>query len=155
MKVASFKRKLLQLPKTEEIEQIMRDTRTLEWFIETEKLLNRIKRIKTDFAIVIDLLEIDAFNTFDISNPRSLTDYAILMALYYLQTHMIERIVSGESRFSQKVESYINNDQWQKFERDTFDGFNPKVSRILELLGDFDSKQRVFTDDIYTQEFAD
>ena len=84
MKVASFKRKLLQLPKTEEIEQIMRDTRTLEWFIETEKLLNRIKRIKTDFAIVIDLLEIDAFNTFDISNPRSLTDYAILMALYYL-----------------------------------------------------------------------
>ena len=84
MKVASFKRKLLKLPKTEEIEQIMRDTRTLEWFIETEKLLNRIKRIKTDFAIVIDLLEIDAFNTFDISNPRSLTDYAILMALYYL-----------------------------------------------------------------------
>ena len=84
MKVASFKRKLLQLPKTEEIEQIMRDTRTLEWFIETEKLLNRIKRIKTDFAIVIDLLEIDAFNTFDISNPRSLTDFAILMALYYL-----------------------------------------------------------------------
>ena len=62
----------------------MRDTRTLEWFIETEKLLNRIKRIKTDFAIVIDLLEIDAFNTFDISNPRSLTDFAILMALYYL-----------------------------------------------------------------------
>ena len=150
MKVASFKRKLLKLPKTEEIEQIMRDTRTLEWFIETEKLLNRIKRIKTDFAIVIDLLEIDAFNTFDISNPRSLTDYAILMALYYLQMHMIERIVSGESRFSMKVESYINNDQWQKFERDTFDGFNPKVSRILELLGDFDSKQRVFTDDIYT-----
>ena len=84
MKVASFKRKLLQLPKTEEIEQIMRDTRTLEWFIETEKLFNRIKRIKTDFAIVIDLLEIDAFNTFDISNPRSLIDFAILMALYYL-----------------------------------------------------------------------
>ena len=84
MKVASFKRKLLQLPKTDEIEQIMRDTRTLEWFIETEKLLNRIKRIKTDFAIVIDLLNIDAFNTFDISNPRSLIDFAILMALYYL-----------------------------------------------------------------------
>lgn len=84
MKVASFKRKLLQLPKTDEIEQIMRDTRTLEWFIETEKLINRVKRIKADFAIVIDLLNIDAFNTFDISNPRSLTDFAILMALYYL-----------------------------------------------------------------------
>ena len=84
MKVASFKRKLLQLPKTDEIEQIMRDTKTLEWFIETEKLINRVKRIKGDFAIVIDLLNIDAFNTFDISNPRSLTDFAILMALYYL-----------------------------------------------------------------------
>ena len=155
MKVASFKRKLLQLPKTDEIEQIMRDTRTLEWFIETEKLINRVKRIKADFAIVIDLLNIDAFNTFDISNPRSLTDFAILMALYYLQMHMIERIVSGESRFSKRVESYINNDQWQKFERDTYDGFNPKVAKILELLEDFDNKQREFTDDIYTQEFAD
>ena len=53
---------------------------------------------------------------------------------------MIERIVSGESRFSKRVESYINNDQWQKFERDTYDGFNPKVAKILELLEDFDNK---------------
>ena len=105
-----------------------------------DQILDRIKNCKSDFADAVHLLNIETYHTQHIANPISFTDFAILMALYYLKLHFIQRIISGQRRFNKKVENHIKTDQWQHFERDTYESFNPKISKILETLNEFDIK---------------
>ena len=47
------------------------------------------------------------------------------------------------------------HDQWEEFQKNTFDGFDTTVAKVLELLEDFDKYQRTQEDDIYSQDYAD
>ena len=58
--------------------------------------------------------------------PRSFLDFAILMALYYLQLHIIERVVTGEKPYSAKIEHQIERDNWSGMK------LNKKVQDILD-----------------------
>ena len=49
MKMASNRKKLVKLPETIEIEEILKETKTFEWFDATKKLLKNIKNLKSDF----------------------------------------------------------------------------------------------------------
>ena len=83
MKIANNRKKLVSLPKTIEIEEILKETKTFEWFEATNKLLEIISTLKSDFKRAIVLLNPNAFNDY-VSDPKLFLDFAILMALYYL-----------------------------------------------------------------------
>ena len=72
-------------------------------------MISQIQKTKADLVRAIELLDIDPDVQFE---PISFLDFAILMALYYLQLHIVERIISGEVTFSKKVEVFIWRDKW-------------------------------------------
>ena len=81
--MASNRKKLVKLPETIEIEEILKETKTFEWFDATKKLLKNIKNLKSDFKRAIVLLNPNAFSYY-VSDSKSFLDFAILMALHYL-----------------------------------------------------------------------
>ena len=87
--------------------------------------------MKRNLVKAIELLNIDPDQMFA---QGSFLDFAILLALYYLKLHIIERVISGEVSFSKKVEVYIWRDMWQRFEKKTYDGFDETVAWTLEQL---------------------
>ena len=81
--MASNKKKLVKLPETIEIEEILKETKTFEWFDATKKLLKNIKNLKSDFKRAIALLNPNSFSYY-VSDSKLFLDFAILMALHYL-----------------------------------------------------------------------
>ena len=131
VKVAILKKQLLKLPKHPEVKRLLQETHTLEWFVRVESKIERIQNMKRNLVKAIELLNIDPDHMFA---QGSFLDFAILLALYYLKLHIIERVISGEVSFSKKVEVYIWRDMWQRFEKKTYDGFDETVAWTLEQL---------------------
>ena len=109
VRIAKLKRQLMKLPSHPEIQKLLKETHTLEWYVETGRTIEKIQQQKADLARAIELLNINPDIMFE---PVSFLDFAILMALYYLQLHIIERVISGEVTFSKKVEVFIWRDKW-------------------------------------------
>ena len=70
--------------------------------------------MKANLVKAIELLNIDPDQMF---LRGSFLDFAILLALYYLNLHIFERVISGEVSFSKKLEMFIWRDMWQNFEK--------------------------------------
>ena len=85
---------------------LMQETKTFGLLIESKKIFKTIKEIKSDLVKAINLLELNLCDE-DTLHPHYFLDFAILMALYYLQLYFVERVMSGEKKFRRKVEDYI------------------------------------------------
>ena len=82
--------------------------------------------------------------------PNSFLDFAILMSLYYLELHMIERVVTGEKPYSKKVEDYIKRDDWTKVESLTYKCLDKNISIIVDKLDQLQDSQMQYSESIYT-----
>ena len=101
-----------------------------------ERVHETIKEVKCDLAKAVSLLEIHEGSVY---NPSSFLDFGILISLYYLYMHFIERALNNESRMSKNEERFICLDSWKKFQKITKDKFDPKVASTLDLLIEFEN----------------
>ena len=105
----------------------------------------------------INLLELNLCDE-DTVHPHYFLDFAILMALYYLQLYFVERVMSGKKKFRRKLEDYIFYDKWTLFQKNNLETFDERVSEILEKLDAFDNFQKEYASndpDTFSQNFAD
>ena len=68
--------------------------------------------MKKDLVHAISLFNFELDTRFE---PSSFLDFTILMSLYYLQLHIMQKVISGSSKYSNKVENYIRHDKWLRF----------------------------------------
>ena len=89
-------------------------------------MLERIRNMKTDLAKAINLLDLGGTML-----PWSFYDFGIMMALYYLYMHIIERIISNNRQYSRRIESHIRRDKWKRFKKETNEDFDLKTAKVL------------------------
>ena len=93
--------------------------------------------MKCDLANAVSLLEIQEGSVYI---PSSFLDFGILISLYYLYMHIIERALTNERRMSKEEERCMNRDKWKKFQKITKDDFDLKVASTLDLLVQFETQ---------------
>ena len=135
----------------------MKETDTYKWFFETNEILSTIRKIKSDLVKAISLLGLNLNNKETLLSPSSFLDFAILMALYYLQLYFVERFMSSEKKFKRKLEDYIFYDRWTLFQRSKADTFDEIISKVLNKIKAFDKHQiKCANNDptIFSQDYA-
>ena len=93
--IAILKKKLRLPQKNSEAEKLLRDPNLIQEYIKTDEILERITQIKTNLSKAIELLDLTCCIDGSTHGPRSFFDFGIMMALYYLYMHIIERIISN------------------------------------------------------------
>ena len=116
----------------------------------TQRAIELIPTIKDDILNAIKNIRLPSDTLYE---PRSFLDFAILMALYYLELHIIERVVSGKPAYSANIEEMIKANDYSRLEIDE------KVKTILKNLNTLrecrENDTEGVKDAIYTQGFAD
>ena len=87
--------------------------------------------MKCDLANAVSLLEIQEGSVYI---PSSFLDFGILISLYYLYMHIIERALTNERRMSKEEERCIIRNSMQEFQKLNKNEFNTKVAKTLDLL---------------------
>ena len=113
--------------------------------------------MKQDLAIAINVLHINCDDVEELD--FSFLDFAIMMALYYLKLHFMQRIISKQRKYERRIERHILKDRWIRFQEESCEVFDPKVAEILEELENFYTSQKNFKTfqkrKICNQEFVD
>ena len=116
----------------------------------TQKAINMIPSIKADLCKAIESIRLPHDLLFD---PQSYLDFAILISLYYLEIHIIDRVTSGIIGYPVQIENLIKENNYSKLDMDE------KVKEVLEYLNDLRDIRENDTDEIkeeiYTKEYAD
>ena len=109
-----------------------------------------IPTIKNDILNAIKNIRLPADTLYE---PKSFLDFVILMAIYYLELHFVERVVNGQPAYSANIEKMIKENDYSELEMDE------KVKTILNDLNMLSLCRELDTDtvkaDIYSQEYAD
>ena len=116
----------------------------------TQAAIELIPTIKNDILNAIKNIRLPSDSLYE---PGSLLDFAILMALYYLELHIVERIVNGKPAYSAQIEVMIKANDYSKLEMDA------KVKTILNQLDTLQACRKKDTESAkcgyYTQDYAD
>ena len=94
------------MPQNVENKQLLAETRSIEeLYLDTERILEATQSIKTDLARAIELLDLKKDS---IHNPESFVDFGIMIALYYLHMHLLERTLTSQTKLRKSVERSIS-----------------------------------------------
>ena len=110
---------------------MLKDNKVNEFYQKRKKAISLLQQIKADMVQAVSLLNLAEDTMYE---PNSFLDFAILMSLYYLELHIIERVVTGEKPYSTKIEGFIKRDSWTKVENHTYKCLDKNLSSIVDEL---------------------
>ena len=64
-----------------DVKKLLKKQEDFQWYLNVEKTIKEIQKLKQNFAKAIKLLNIDSVNQLE---PVQFLDFAILLAIYYL-----------------------------------------------------------------------
>ena len=104
----------------------------MQQFIRIDEILDRIRKMKRNLAKAVSKLNLINQTSQAIKDPSSFVDFAIMIALYYLLLHVIERMISSKEKYDSKLEKFIRLDKWRKFyKHNTSDNFDLKTADTI------------------------